>query len=336
MAQSDNQAEAAQIEFDLENVEILDDASQPIVDVAVDGQTAVEAKPDEITELRKQLEEANRLRADAESRANNLHAEKSVSESRLTAEVTNRFAAQEQAIDVRANAAKQAITTIKTEMVRAQAEQRFEDFADLQQQMAEAVNEGRAATWEKADIGRRKVQAAAEIEASATRSRDPMEQFLANIPGDRSRQWLRDHQDILRKSASSASEAKRLYGYAQIAEANGNAPDSPGYFDSIEQQFGLKETPAAVTEQTTQAKTAPKAPGQTAAAAPSNRAAAQNAPGTRRVLLDDVVRKLTPSDRANAKISFPDKAADEAEKLYAQGIVISKQREPGFRPDIRL
>jgi hypothetical protein len=54
------------------------------------------------------------------------------------------------------------------------------------------------------------------------------------------------------------------------------------------------------------------------------------------VKLEDIVRKLTPTDRANARTSFPDKTQEEAEKLFAQGLVISKQREPNFRPDIRL
>lgn len=330
MAPAENQADPAQIELDLEADDQIAAVIPPEGDE--DGAVVAETKPDEVAELKKQLEESNRARADAESRVSSLTAEKSVSDTRLANEVNGRFAAVEQAIDVRGTAAKAAIATIKQEMVRAAAEQRYEDQADLQEKMADAKLEERAANNDKAQLTAHKERLKQEIETAATRqTRDPVEQFISNIPGDRSKQWLRDHPEILRKVAASPADAKRLYGYANIAEANGNAPDSDGYFDSIEEQFGLKETPTIVT------KPSPKDPGRTAAAAPATRSAPA-AQGDRIVKLDDVIRKLSANsnDRANAKISFPDKTPDEAMKLYAEGLVKSKQREPNFRPDIRL
>lgn len=328
----------AQIEFDLEGVEpqVADAAlSTEIVTDPPETTEVVVAPADEMAELRKQLDEERKLRTDAESRVTSLSAEKSTADTRLAAEVNTRFAAQEQSIDLRASTATATITTIKQEMVRAQSEQRFEDFANLQEQMAEAKLEERSASWEKKQLNTHKERVKAELEANNSQQRDPVEAFINVIPGERSRQWLRKNPDILRKAATSPSEQKRLFGYAQIAEANGHVADSDSYFDSIEQQYGLKEPDPVVAQQSQPAKAAPKPPGQTANAAPASRSAAP-AQTSRRVTLDDVQRKLTNSDRANAKISFPDKTQDEAEKLYAHGLVISKQREPGFRPDIRL
>lgn len=335
MAKAENQADIAQIELDLEGVEPQDVQTEVGHEAEpVEGVEQTAAAPDEIAELRKQLEESNRRATEAEGRANSLHAEKSASENRLATEVNGRFAAQEQAIESRFTAAKSSLETSKRELARAYSEQRFEDVAELQGVISAATLDVRQAEFEKSQLAGHKERLAADIEANNARSRDPVESFIAQIPGDKSRQWLRNHPDILKRAASSTTDAKRLYGYAQVAEADGHAPDSEGYFDSIEKQFGLKEQDTAVT-QARETKPAPKAPGQTANAAPSTRSA-NTAQASRTVTLDDVVRKLTPSDRNNAKISFPDKTSEEAEKLYAQGIVISKKREPGFRPDIRL
>lgn len=337
MAPAENPADSAQIEFDLDAT--TTPAGEQLVDTGISTEpadsTVVEtAAPDEIADLRKQLEEANRLRLDAESRANSISAEKNVSDTRLVNEVNTRFAAQEQSIDVRANAAKAALNSIKQEMVRAQAEQRYEDFANLQEQMTDAKAEERQAGWEKQNITAQKERLKTEMEAAASRStRDPSEQFLASIPGERSRQWLRNHPEVLNKVISSPRELKRLTGAAQLAEGEGHEPDSDGYLSFIEEKFGLKEIDPVVTAPA--AKVAPKAPGQTASAAPSNRSASPTQT-TRRVTLDDVVRKLTPADRVNAKISFPGVPAEEAEQHYARGIVISKQRDPSFRPEFRL
>jgi hypothetical protein len=290
---------------------------------------------DETEELKKRLEAAERRATDAEARANSLHTEKTASETRLASEVNSRFAAQEQAIDARSNAAKTALTTLKAEIARASSENRYEDVADLSEKLADAKLEERSAAWEKGQITQFKARAQQEAEAASTRSQNPTDAFLATIPGDRSRQWLRNHPDILKNAATSEQGRALLFGAAQTAQGKGHTPDSDDYFTSIETQLGLREPEATVTAPAPAAKAAPKAPGQTASAAPSGRTASQT--GTSRtVTLDDVVKKLNPNDRANAKISFPDKPEDEALKLFAQGLVISKQREPSFRPDIRL
>lgn len=336
MAPAENPADA-QIEFDLdaappENIQpTVDTAANPAGGPSTDAEIQ---QPDEIADLRKQLEDEKRLRLDAESRANTISAEKNVSDNRLVNEVNNRFAAQEQSIDVRAGAAKAALTSIKQEMVRAQSEQRYEDFATLQEQMADAKAEERQAGWEKQQITAHKERLKNEMEAAASRPQlNPSEQFLSSIPGERSRQWLRSHPDVLSRVISTPRELKRLTGAAQLAEGEGHEPDSDGYLAFIEEKLGLKEADPVVN--TAPTKAAPKAPGQTASAAPSNRSATPVAT-TRKVTLDDVVRKLTPVDRANAKISFPGLPAEEAEQHYARGIVISKQRDPSFRPEFRL
>lgn len=307
---------------------------EPIIDGSEEPVGSTPAV-DEMAELKKKLELSERRASDAEARANSLHTEKTASDTRLASEVNNRFAAQEQAIDARSNAAKSSLTTLKAEIARASSESRYEDVAELSEKLADAKLEERAAAWEKGQIAQFKARAQQEAEAVSTRSQNPTDTFLATIPGYRSRQWLRNHPDTLENAATSEQGRALLFGAAQTAQGKGHTPDSDDYFASIETQLGLREPEATVTTTAPAAKTSPKPPGQTASAAPSSRTANQSA-STRTVTIDDVVKKLTQNDRANARISFPDKTEDEANKLFAQGLVISKQREPSFRPDIRL
>lgn len=308
---------------------------EPIIDGSEEPVGSTPAV-DELAELKKKLELSERRASDAEARANSLHSEKTASDTRLASEVNNRFAAQEQAIDARSNAAKSSLTTLKAEIARASSESRYEDVAELSEKLADAKLEERAAAWEKGQITQFKARAQQEAEAANARSQNPTDTFLATIPGERSRAWLRAHPDILQKAATSDRDRAKLFGAAQLAQGNGHVPDSDEYFAAIETQYGLREPEATVTTTAPAAKaSSPKPPGQTASAAPSSRTANQSA-STRTVTIDDVVKKLTQNDRANARISFPDKTEDEANKLFAQGLVISKQREPSFRPDIRL
>lgn len=333
MPKAEKTSEPVEQELNIDGIEpdIIED------DISTDGVvTTVESKPaDEIADLRRQLEESNRRASDAEARATTLSQEKTVSEGRLATEVNGRFAAQEQAIEARAASAKSKLTSAKADLSRAFAEQRFEDAAELQAQISEATLEERTARWEKENLTAAKQRLTADIEAANSRPSDPQEAFLSNIPGEPSRKWLRDHPDVLKRVSGSQREAKALYGAAQMAEGKGHAPDSPEYFSFIEEQLGLKDPETVVTTTPTPKTQAQKAPGQTASAAPSNRSS-NPSQSVRTVTIDDVVRKLSATDRANAKISFPDKTPDEAAKLYAHGLVLSKQREPGFRPDIRL
>lgn len=302
----------------------------PEVQVEVEPEAEVESPEDpKLVALREELATEKRARQDAEDRASSLAAEKSTTDNRLASEVTNRFAAQEQAIDSRIKAAETGLATAKAEMIRANQEARFEDAANFAEQIADNKLELRAAGWEKNNLAQLKERAARTVEPPQQSTEDA---FLARIPGAPSKQWLRGHPEILKAVATNPNgrEAKRLFGAAQSAEGEGIAPDSPEYFEFIETRLGLKTEEEPVP----QPKPAARQPGRTAAAAPSSRTAPSNS--QRVVKLDDIVRKLTPNDRQNAKISFPNSTQDEAEKLFAEGLVKSKQREPNFRPDIRL
>ncbi len=334
MAATENQTDTTELELPL-GTDAPEDITSPENTGDEQNPPQPEQKVDELAALQKRLDEAERRAEDAESRANSLATEKTAAEGRITTEVNTRFAAQEQAIDARAASAKDRLTNAKRELTRAQAEQRYEDVGELYAEISSATLDARQAEWEKTQITQFKERAKQEAETINSRSKDPVDEFLSSIPGEPSRKWLRDHPEILRKAAVNQRDQKALFGAAQLAEGRGHTPDSPEYFEFIEEQLGLKEPAAPVTTTTPAAKAAPKPAGNTSAAAPSGRSAAPSST-PRVVQLDDVVKKLTGLDRQNAKISFPDKTQDEAEKLYAQGIVISKQREPGFRPDIRL
>lgn len=286
---------------------------------------------EELAALKKQLEEANRRASEAEARSQTAHAEKASTESKLSTEIANRFMAQETAVDARYRNAQTGLAAAKAEYVRAQTEQRFEDAANLAEAIADYKTELKAADWDKNNLKALKDQA--EVAASQPKlPSDPVEAFIAIIPGDASKRWLRAHPDILQKVATDRKERQRLFAYAQLAESEaGHAADSQGYFDFIEEKYGLKQAATQIQEVKTKTNS-----GRTASAAPSNRNTQTQEVGERVVKLDDVVRKLTANDRANARYQFPDKPEDEALKLYAHGLVISKQREPGFRPDIKL
>lgn len=305
------------------------------VELPLDGGTVATPEPAEepdlaaeIAELKTQLAAATAARQEAETRAQSVQAEKSVSDNRAQTELANRFAAQEMAVASRIKGAETGLATSKAEFVRAQSEQRWEDAANLAEAISDYKTELKAANWDKGQVEAHKQQAIAESQRPKPPA-DPVEAFLAIIPGEPSKRWLRSHPEILKEVANGGAAQRRLFAYANLAEAEGHSPDTDSYFEFIDNQYKPKETPVTV------AQPARQPAGRTANAAPSSRSA-PSSEGTRTISIKDVVKKLNANDRANAKWMFPGKTEDEAQELYATGLVKQKQTEPGYRPDIKL
>lgn len=306
------------------------------VDPPSDDPVEKEDPAAEIAALKKQLEESNRRTVDAEARARHSEGETLSASEKLVNEVDKRFAAQEQSVSTRIESSKAGLVAAKQQYTAALTEARYEDAATIQLQMVDFTTELKAAQWEQGQVKAAKDRFAEDAKTRVAEvSQDPVEGFLKRIPGEPSKRWLRAHPEILSKVATSPNgpDAKRLFGAAQIAEAD-HLVDSPEYFEAIEERLGLKEPEPTVT-----IEKEPKAPakiaGKTSSAAPGSRTS-QTTQQTRTLKLDDVIAKLSANDVANARVSFPGMAEEEAVKLYAQGLVLSKQREPGFRPDIRF
>ncbi len=74
---------------------------------------------------------------------------------------------------------------------------------------------------------------------------DPVEAFLARIPTEPSRNWIRAHPDYVTDPAKN----RKMIAAHELAVADGIAPDTPEYFASIEQTLRIRPQAQVVEEE---------------------------------------------------------------------------------------
>lgn len=320
-----------------DQVQTTDQADQTAAVTLTDAAPA--AKTDELETLRAQLAESNAKVAEETGRREAAEARAAATttehRSQLAEQVTARFTAEEQAVEASLLAASGALKTTKDSYTKALEEGRFADATDLAEQIADAKLSLNGANWRKNQLSEVKKRAETEASRHTETRADPIEAMIATV-SPASQQWLRSHRDIASKMASDPRYMARVTAASNHAYAEGHDYDTPSYFSFVERELN----PQAGTEDDDQPAPAQpaarKRPGQTAAAAPASRRPVGAVQTGRTVHIDDIVRKMTTEMRMAAKTAQPNLDEDEALKLYARGIVASKERDPSFLPEFRI
>jgi len=198
----------------------------PVIEVAKVVETPkvddkIVLTPDEgLEKLKKQLETERNARADAERRAQ----ESSDSELRARTEV------QDTNLNLLTTAiasVKQSNENLKAGYAEALAAQDYPKVAELQLEMS-----NNAAKLLQLENGKTALERAPK--PTPRPIADPVEQFAARLT-PQSAAWVRAHPDYVR----DAKKNREMLAAHEIAIARGNAPDSPGYFTSIEKTLDI-------------------------------------------------------------------------------------------------
>ena len=294
---------------DLDHETLTDDNHQDQEPNLAEELAAIKAERDalraERDAARGSADDANRVAADSQVRTLN---------------------AQESAVESKIVAANADLKNAKDAFTKASEEGRFADASELAEKIADARTKLNAAAWEKDQIAQHKEKlktAPATTETRATGT--PEEQFLAGIKSPESRRWLVAHRDVMNKMISDPRYFSRVSSADALAYAELGERDTPAYFEFIEGELGINGNQSQGRGTTT--------------SPPANsrrNSPARNDSAGRTIHLSDVVNKLTPSMKAAARTSFPDRSEKEALETYARGIVISRQRDPDYLPNFKF
>lgn len=165
-----------------------------------------------------------------------------------------------------------------------------------------------------------KKTATTEGRVEAPQVSDAFEQYVSTF-APAAQTWLRSHRDCVppQFGGNAVANSKMMAGHYE-ALAQGKAPNTPEYFQVIEERTGHR-TPVSAAAVVTQAGEAAPVP-----AKPKPRTAMPSAPPSR----DPPTPSRNPSTRTvtltrdqqeAARISFPHKTAAEANALYARNLV---------------
>jgi hypothetical protein len=123
------------------------------------------------------------------------------------------------------------------------------------------------------DLNRGKTNMESAPKAIPRAALDPVDTFARNIQANgypKSADWVRQHPEYVRDPAKN----RKLMAAHELAMADGNAADSPGYFASIEETLRIAAPQLAVDDPSTEAA-------RLSAARPSRQAAPPSAPVSR-------------------------------------------------------
>ena len=274
----------------------------PAADIVIEEPAAkapeTETKADSVDSalqtLKEQLETERRARAEAERRAN---------EAAQTAH-TSRTEAQDANLHLITNAiqsVEQSNEILKANYRAAMAESDFDTVAEIQMEMS-----SNAAKLQKLHDGKIALESALKTEAPRPYAADPVELLAAQLT-PRSAAWVRAHPEF----ATDQRRYSAMLAAHNLAVANGEEPDSDGYFAAVEESLRIRQParqvddidPLADAAKPTQRRSAPPA-------APVSRST--GVPGTRpnRVTLSAEEREmagmmgLTPEEYARNKLAL--------------------------------
>ncbi|MGO8915764.1 MAG: hypothetical protein ACLQJR_07645 [Stellaceae bacterium] len=273
-----------------------------------DADTGPRTTDAELETMRQQLAEEKEKRASAER-------DRDTERQRVLAERGNRFAAQESAIAGALEMAKARLAGAKHAYAAAMSDERYQDGAELQEQIAEAALEIRGLAWQQQQFEQARRQPA----ASDARAR--FEQAIATLPQE-AQEWCRRHPDFVTDSRANA-RAQAAH-FAAVGE--GLREWSPEYWDFVEDRLGVRQAGPddgfeeidygrdAGASRGRQERQAPAADrprsrvGATTAAPPSRSAATGTGESRRRT------RQPSSGEIEAAKISFPDEWKESPRK----------------------
>lgn len=221
-----------------------------VVEKAEEPEKKADPVDDSLEKLRQQLDNERKARADAERAAN---------EAAQTAH-TSKAEAQDANLHLIANAIKtveQNNEILKANYKAAMAEGDFDTVAELQLEMS-----SNAAKLLQLEQGKQALEAAPKTEAPRPFTPDPVEALASQLT-PRSAAWVRAHPEY----ASDPNKYNAMLAAHNLAIANGIAPDTDDYFDSVEESLRIRrpavqqqeDDPMAAAAQPTQRRAAPPA-----------------------------------------------------------------------------
>lgn len=275
------------------------------VETALAPEKAEVSTQEGLDKLKKQLED-ERKRADDE-RAGRLAAEQRANEA-ATAEAEARGNVQTTQLDLVKGAidrVTQANDALEDQYAAAMAAQDFKAAARAQRQMAD-----NSAKLAQLDAGKNALEKAPKPTPRAPA--DPVEKFASELT-PASAAWVRAHPEYVRDPAKN----RKMIAAHNIALADGEAADTPGYFKSIEETLKIAPIIAKPIEpdpdddpMAAAAKPANGSGRQPAAAAPVSRSGNGNGskPNTVRLTPAEVeiaeMMGMTPEDYARNKLAL--------------------------------
>lgn len=293
-----------------------------------DPNPAVQA--DDPAQLRAALEAERQRSAALEAETANLRGRVNEYSTRLSGEVTGRLSAEEIATDNAIAAADTEIKQLKADKVRLLQEGKFEEAADLDERMADAVARRNGARSYKEDIGRRRQEA-----ERAPPSREQQIETWLNQNGFSAAEkaWVYRNPRFI-DDANFRREVANAYNEAL---SRGAAKDTPDLFRQIESRVYGARTPSSVPSEAVSSAAAP--PGAEAAPAPGPQ---EEEPGEAPHLVIESASS-SPASRGGAMPSgqIPDDARPQNPQPRAAGrgdgaslvnAAAPSRRVPGLRP----
>ena len=272
----------AKKQADTNAAELIDPDWTP-PDLSGEAPAAAEKKapdaPDPILELKAQLERERTSRIDAERRAN--ESEQNAHKSKV--EVAD---SQLQLVTTAIDRVKETSTQIKVALAEAMRAGDFDAAAELQSQMSD-----NAAKLLQLENGKAAMEAQPKPQAPKPVQLDPVEALAAQLT-PRSATWVRAHPECARDPKLYA----KMIAAHNIAVADGIAPDSDEYFQTVESVvFKKAPEPAPAEDDDDPMASAAKI-------APARQAAPPAAPVSRGTPNGRGVR-LSPAEREAAEMA---------------------------------
>jgi len=252
------------------------------------------------------LEAARQQLAAEQKKRESAEQERDAARQHLLSERGGRFAAQEAAVASAFETAKGRLAEAKRAYARAMSDSRYEDGAELQEQIAEATLEVRGLAWQHQQLEQARHQPA-PLDGTQR-----FEQAIAALP-PAAQDWCRRHPDFVTDARRNA-EAQAAH-FAAVAE--GLREWSPQYWDFVESRLGLRGDAGDESERLGGSEREASAQrgmepirraGATTAAPPSRGAVTGTGEPRKRT------RQPSAGEIEAAKISFPDEWKESPKK----------------------
>lgn len=237
---------------------------------------------------------------------------------KLASEIEGRFRAEESAVAQALAGSTAEINGFKTALATAHEQQNYDNVADLTVKISEAQLRKREAETYGQQLAVTKRQMEQQARAQAA---DPLQGYPQSA-----RDWIAAHPKI----NTDPKYAKKAYGLAQLAEAEGLAPYSQDYFDYIDERIEVsarsnnghkgngadhdegEDDPADARTQPSRARRASELP---------VTRQARSAPPRR-----DGVVSLTPEERQGADIAMGNNVTKEERQAFYQAYAKERDR----------
>jgi len=240
---------------ELADVEVELEADAPAAEDVVIEKAEDKPEPakdpvdDALADLKRQLEAERNSRAEAERRA--AQAAQESHQARNEAQDTNLHLVVNAIETVKQNNA-----ILKANLRDAMAAQDFDTAADIQAEMS-----SNAAKLLQLEQGKQSLESQPRQEAPKPYANDPVEALASQLT-PRSAAWVRAHPEY----ATDTAKYQKMLAAHNMAVADGIAPDSDAYFESVEDLLRIRKAPVqqdddamAGAAQVTQRRSAPPA-----------------------------------------------------------------------------